>query len=459
MIGLGKKIRGFVTIIITTISISGCSSSVPTVVAFSDMHFNPFYDTAIFTELVNSSVDDWAEIFEASSVTENVTWGEEADYNLMKNSIQQVCTKADDNYFVIFAGDILRHNFDSIFYNLYGSEDVTAMRAFTYKTVAFFSNEVRKYCSDVPVVFALGNNDSYEGDYEIEPGGAFLSDTSTLFYETLLQSKADTDNFTATYTAGGYYSTNLLASDLTVIILNTVLFSPYAATGSESAANTQLEWLDSELASARGNNRRVWLVLHIPPGADIYGTVANYMDDSGQVSDASTMWQPAFQQSYNEIVADYSDIIDSIFSGHTHMDEYRLSVENSSDLHGAVISIPAITPFFGNNPAFKTLTLVWGAWQIENYHSFYNPLASGNLSFSSYYSFASVYNMNELLDAALADLAPELNTNGTKKQAYINYYYLGHESSNPINNINWPAYHCGITKMDKDDYIDCINSE
>ena len=75
-----------------------------------------------------------------------------------------------DSPLIIFTGDILGHNFPTTFFQLYyGNVDyptpddaaVTAMEAFADKTVAFFMGQVRLKIGNIPVMFAVGNADSY----------------------------------------------------------------------------------------------------------------------------------------------------------------------------------------------------------------------------------------------------------------------------------------------------------
>ena len=54
------------------------------IVIISDVHFTPFYDTGIFNDLVNSPVEQWAAIFQSSSMTDLSSWGHETNYPLLK---------------------------------------------------------------------------------------------------------------------------------------------------------------------------------------------------------------------------------------------------------------------------------------------------------------------------------------------------------------------------------------
>lgn len=52
---------------------AGCASAPPastTVVAFSDVHFDPFHDPLLFPELLAAPASDWARIFARSGSTD-----------------------------------------------------------------------------------------------------------------------------------------------------------------------------------------------------------------------------------------------------------------------------------------------------------------------------------------------------------------------------------------------------
>ena len=440
--------------------IAGCGgggNGRSSIVVFSDVHFNPFYDPAIFDSLVNSSEEQWNEIFRSSAVTDPQPWGNETNYPLLVRMLEAVRTQSSANPAVIFSGDMVTHGFSKKFYDLYGSEDEAAMRAFTYKTVAFFAAQVRENLGEIPVIFTLGNDDSYEGDYKIDPGGAFLADTADLLYSTLLMEKAGMPAFSRHTGAGGYYAVSV--GPVTFISLNTVLFSPKAATEIEDVVSQELQWLDRTLAGARAQGKRVWLVMHIPPGADIYSTVTNHMDPAGHISDAPLMWKTEYQDRFLNITDNYLDIIDVAFAGHTHMDEYRLDVDENDASHAVILVTPAISPIFDNDPAFKVVRIESSDWTPLDYCSVAYHFGDADPVFGPYYTFTMhTLRPKEIWNRPLVALFPKLRTDTTLHQAYSGYYYSGNNSANPINDINWPAYWCGIGHMTKDDYMQCVNT-
>ncbi len=124
---------------------AGCSnhsSNPPTqttlpLVIISDVHFTPFYDTAIFNDLVHFPVEQWASIFQSSGITDLSSWGHETNYLLLIKVLDAAQKAAGDGHVLLFSGDILAHKFPETFFALYGKEDEEALHAFIYKTVVF----------------------------------------------------------------------------------------------------------------------------------------------------------------------------------------------------------------------------------------------------------------------------------------------------------------------------------
>ena len=96
------------------------------------------------------------------------------------------------------------------------------MKAFADKTVAFFMGQVRSTVGNIPVMFAVGNTDSYIGAL---PEPSFLSHTAELYYTQFLNGTVDHQTFLNTFTSGGYYSAEPAGTNLMVIGLNTVMFN------------------------------------------------------------------------------------------------------------------------------------------------------------------------------------------------------------------------------------------
>lgn len=436
-------------LVLPLVLLSGCgSNSAPpntfSVVVVSDVHFDPFYDPTLFPALVDADVSEWENIFKTSIITTPSTWGSDANYPLFVLALASIRQNRGTSPFIVFTGDILVHHFSQTFYTLYGSQDVAAMQAFADKTVAFFMNQLKLSAGDLPVMFTLGNNDSYT-DNVVESN--FLSNTAEIFYTKCLNSTADHSAFLNTFLAGGYYSASPAGINLMVIGLNTVLFMQ-----TSSAATAQLAWFDARLAEARAAGKKVWLLMHVPPGADIYLT-ARQVDNNGHLGSARMMWNQDYQVSFLQILSKYPGVVTLTLAGHTHMDEYRIM--SPSDVLDVT---PGISPRSGNDPAFKVFTFSRDTLQPTDYRSLNYDLAAMPDKFNSYYAFWSAYLMQGFLNDSLTQLFPALVTNNAKQTLYRDYYYSGYNYDNPITNDNWPVYWCGIGKMGQQELVDCVNS-
>ena len=430
-------------------------------VMISDVHFTPFYDTAIFDDLVNSPVEEWAGLFESSTVTDLSTWGQETNYPLLIRTLDEASLRLGEGQAVIFPGDILSHHFPENFFKLYGEEDYDALRSFVYKTVVFFATQVRERMGSVPVAFTLGNNDSYAGDYLLVPGGAFLADTAEAFYNTFLLGWADRKAYFSTYPAGGYFVMEPPGAKVLFVCLNSILFSNHRTEGCtdspDNAATIQLDWLEQVLKKAHGEKKKVFMISHIPTGMSVYSTVKNYMDASGKISDAQVFWKESCKGRFLEICLKYQSVIEIIFSGHTHMDEYRLILDRDGEPYKATIVTPAVSPQFGNNPAFKVITLRGEDWKPLNYTTVSCDLNLSSPDFSTYYVFSEAYSTEMPLEESLVDLFPKMKNNDSDRKNYARFYYSGHDDANIIDDTTWPAYWCGIGRMNRGEYIECVN--
>lgn len=442
----------------TTITTNNNSS----VVVFSDVHFSPFYDPTLFEALKAADAGQWAGIFQTSSITVPSTWGSDTNYPLLTLALSSVRQNMGASPLIIFTGDILGHGLPIQFYEkIKGSPlndaDAAAMKAFLRKTVAFFMQQVRSSAGNIPVMFVLGNSDSYS---DIEPpDSSFLSDTAELYYTQFVNGTVDHQTFLNTFSSGGYYSAEPAGTNLMVIGLNTYEFSPLFKDKYTEAVHAQLTWLDNTLNSAQARGKRVWLLMHVPPGADKYET-AQSVDSNSHITTATMMWNQDHQTSFLQILSKYPGLITQMLTAHTHMDEYRIvSPGIPAD------TTPSIAPYFGNNPAFKVFTFSGETFKAIDYTSLNYDLAVNPEQFNSYYTFSKAYLMQGFMDDSFLQLYPELATENTKQQLYRGSYFSGHNYTipvtntfNPITDKDWPVFWCGIGKMGQQELIDCVNS-
>ena len=433
-----------------TNSINPAPTNPFSVVVFSDIHFNPFYDPTLFPRLVASDASEWAGIFKTSKTTAPSAWASDSNYPLLVLALSSLKQNSAGTPFILCTGDLIGHNIPKLFFQYYGSQDVAAMKSFTDKTEAFVAGQVRASVGNIPVLFAIGNIDSYTGD---GPDSTFLANNADLFYSQFVNGTVDHQTFLKSFTSGGYYSAELFGEKLVVIGLNTVPFSPLVPGDNDLAVNTQLAWLDSILASAQAGGQKVWLLMHVPPGADTFTTAQKNLDQYGHLATASMMWGPDYQAHFLQILSHYPGLVTLTLGAHTHMDEYRILSSNN-----VLDEVPAISPVFGNDPAFKVFTFAQDTLTPTNYRSLHYDPATLPAQFSAYYDFSAAYSMPGPLNSSLAQLYPALLTNRAQQTLYRSMYESGNQAASPINDANWQVFACAVGNIAQQDLIDCVNS-
>jgi hypothetical protein len=215
----------------------------------------------------------------------------------------------------------------------------------------FLEQQLEQTFPATPIIPALGNNDEECGDYQLQPGGPFLIDTLPILRR--LVGSAGGPGFDRDWQSYGNFSAQV--SGIRVLSTNTNFLSVHYRNACGSAADgdpgrATLAWLEAELAAAKQAQERVWLLYHIPPGIDGYATLR-------QGACAGTMipmWDQAYAGAFLALMKRYADTVTVSFAGHTHMDDFRL-IADAEGRYGFILITPAVSPIFGQNPAFRTL--------------------------------------------------------------------------------------------------------
>jgi hypothetical protein len=431
------------------------SSNFP-VLTFSDLHFNPLYDQtpALLTALVAADASQWASIFATSTQIAPSAPGADTNYPLLVLTLASIKQNLSGSSLILYTGDLLGHAISSNLTKYTGISDPAVIQSFNDKTVTFVTEQIRAAVGDIPVMFAVGNCDSYTG---YGPDSSFLAHSADAFYKNMLNKSTDQTAFLASFTAGGYYSAEPAGTNVMVIGLNTIQCSPLVQNkdGSENnaaAVDAELAWFDSQLAAAKAAGKKVWLLMHAPPGAD-EGTTAKAVATNGHLASSTMMWEPNYQATFMQILAKYPGVIALTLAGHTHMDEYRIMSSGN-----AVEIVPGISPCFGNNPAYKVFVVDKSTLAPTDYSSFNCDLTTTPSQFSAYYRYSDAYPLKGSLESSLELLCPALVTDNALQTFYRGHYYSGNNTFNPIIDTNWPVYWGGIDNMWAQDLTNAVNS-
>jgi predicted MPP superfamily phosphohydrolase len=428
----------------------------------SDIHFNPYYDPALVPELMKTDASQWEPIFAKSAVKGFGAPGkDETNYPLLVSTLQNMARTADKPDFIIFTGDFLAHQFDTRLKS--GTKPDEDYSSFVKKTISFLALVFSKYLPGQRVYFCLGNNDCDTGDYQIVPGGSFLKDTAPIFAANFIKDADNQKSFNQTYPSGGYYAvTPLNSPNTSVISLNTSYFSvKYAVKTDEDPGNKELDWFENQLKDAKKHGKKVWLLMHIPPGANVFSTVSK--------KEYVPMWQTHYNDRFIQLLKDNAAVITGSFAGHTHMDDFRVLVqapeptkEKQAQLQPQALSFiricPAISPQFGNNPGYQQFSYDRRSFSLIDFDTYWlnlevaDPLTA---IWQKEYRFSTAFGQNAINANSMLTVYNGLKTDPTWRGLYTNYYNVGNLSQPVITDANFKAYHSGIGNWTETDFSAC----
>lgn len=324
-------------------------------IALSDIHFDPFASCRFYSsscevidELQASDAKQWAKILEKYEKNSDINYFTDTNYSLLKLTLREVSSVTAENKpnFMIILGDFLAHDYYKKFKKYahhYSKQEYTQ---FVKKTLAFLMLEINAIEPSINVYPVLGNNDSYTGNYKVVPNGAFLREMSRV-WSPFIKDNDNRERFQKQFVTGGYYAVQLSDRHDRILVLNTVLFSVKSQTNAvKKAAKEQLAWLDKQLSDAKQNNESVMIAYHIPMGIDVIKTI---QVGFGSIKE---FWMPEYKHAFEVLLQRYPLVVSGIVSGHVHMDTLQLF---SSQASVPEVSVPSISPIYGNNPGFKII--------------------------------------------------------------------------------------------------------
>jgi len=156
-------------------------SDIGVILSITDFHFDPFYDPKLFHDLVQSPPSEWTRIFAGSQVSGYGQYGKDSNYNLVVSALKHAARAAPKAEFILLAGDWLAHGLSDTYYQYAGNRDPQGLYEFIDKTITFLTQRIREQFPHIPIYPALGNEDSYCGDYQLQPKGEFLRRTANTY--------------------------------------------------------------------------------------------------------------------------------------------------------------------------------------------------------------------------------------------------------------------------------------
>ena len=358
--------------------------------------------------------------------SKTTTYGEDtgmALWQALKAKLRSVIDGKKTPEFIIFTGDLPAH-YDCASDNCYLPPDQRTSHNTNMKVLLEDLRELVAK-SKTPLFFIPGNNDGLAGDYfsfadARQQTALHLVPEARNPYPALNTATRCGEPpclLTDPHPKMGYYSARPIKG-LRLIGLNTIIwgatYTSVDGISQREAGNTQMLWLTEQLKQAAEVREKVYVLMHIPPGIDAYGTY--------KLKKPSLMWSSlpspgmTWQDQFLGLINHYSENVAGLFYGHTHMDELRVFYDRTgTKVREVAISSPGVTPLDSNNPGFKIVFFEPQSKEVIDFTTHYSiPTATrwGDAS----YQFSKVYGCKPqpLLDCLAKQTLEQINSNMLK---------------------------------------------
>ena len=431
----------------------------------TDIHFDPFASLpadpakrrAALRKLIATPLARWQRFFRTAKNTPFPRRGHaDTSYPLFASMLAAARSVTVGNgkrvhYDYVFnTGDNLAHKFHKKFLAAGGQE--AAYQGFVVKTLRFVDRMLRKRLG-APLIYAPGNNDAVCGDYKVAPHSAMLARIARDLPVLRRHPQARRD-----FAVGGFYMVpHPTVPKHDIIALNSIFWSikyqdDCNKTGGDPGA-AELDWLAWTLYREKAAGRTATLAMHIPPGINAYTSSKQACPQTG-----TSFWRSDVTKRFRALIEEYKGVLTASYAGHTHMDDFRVLPDKTGAPLLATRITPAVSPVFGNNPAFAVMLYARKNAVVQDSAIVYltNLDAAGRTVPARWrreYDFAKTYGVTRYTAANLATLAKRIAGNAGAAQAYMKSYPV--DAPTPINEGNLKAFACAQTAPTPAAYAAC----
>jgi hypothetical protein len=213
-------------------------------------------------------------------------------------------------------------------------------------------------------------------------------------------------------------------------------------------------WLERELDDSRRRGERVWLLTHVPVGADVFATV--------RADTLVNMLDPRYGSTLVTLLRRFSSTVQYGIYGHTHMNDFRVITDASGAALIGNQGIPAVSAIYSNSPAFVVMSVDTAAGAIADYtmHTLKNLSVAGVSApavWSLEYDFRDVFGGGGLSAATFARVQRSIATDSSVRASYILFHDAG--SGHASIAKSWRAYWCGIENIDPAAFMRCFRQQ
>ncbi len=394
----------------------------------SDIHFNPMADASLVPQLIAAEPAQWEAILNQSSPHSFSPYGQDTNWWLLQSSLDQMHKTMPHPAVFLVLGDVMAHRFPAQFQAITHDKDPQHYRAFVLKTIQFLAVELRRRWPETQILLTPGNDDDDCGDYTIQPAGAYLNDTAAITREL---ARGDEQLASDWKSLGSYTVSPAAIPGVRIVSLNSVFFSEKYEPQSfqtaceevqTTAPSQAFDWLQRTIGAAEQANQKVWLMFHIPPGIDGYGSVHNH--ESSCEANTVPMWVPEWTVKFDSLLINDKRTIAANFAGHDHTDDFRVVRDGSTPVQFVLID-PPISPIYDQNPAFRVFDLRGS--EVRDQTTYYltnltTASAKQRGKWKKEYTFSKEWKTRQLDPASLGRIYDEIATTDAARAHWLKLY-------------------------------------
>jgi len=354
----------------------------------------------------------------AATTTVPAAAGSDANLALVQSAIDEMRRVDPHPPVVVIGGDFVAHRID---------------RTQVVPTIARVASLFDRAFPNAQFVIALGNNDAPCGDYGISAGSPFLREVAQA-WAPLVNRRGAAPEFARTFARDGFYTARLPLPHTEAVVVYDVAWSPRAhacGAAAPDAGGAMLADLDRALTATPSERR--WIVMHVPPGIDAFATV----HVAQRLAVVSLLDRRALAR-FEALAADPARGVALLVAAHIHRFGYRILAAHGT--HPVpLLSIPAISPIYGNAPSFLTVDVAAdGTIHNAEEHAYRRGAwaEDGGLRTLG----ATTFSAGELLA-----LQGRLARDPALRATFARLYDDGARSE--IDAGNWRAYWCSATEL------------
>jgi len=464
--------------------IAKASATIPALF-LSDIHFDPYADPALVAKLDAAPPTEWPTILAApASATQKEDLaalnracpvrGTDTSEAIWRSSLRAIRAHAvgpTRPTFAIITGDFLAHSFDCKYRFLLPTRTHEQFLAFAANTLRYLYASLNANAGHIPVYTALGNNDTACGGNRLDPSNDFLAAAAHIVASQLPLAGDDAtrQSVLSDLASGGFYSMRMAApmQNTRLIVLDDIFFLTEFSTCSGqkdySEESAQLDWLTAQLAEARAQHQKVWIVGHIAPGVALYSTFQRRIN----VCAGNQPWMALDSTRLAQVLAANADIVRLGLFGHTHFDEMALIQPGlgetpphpGSPIGVPIKFIPSISPINLNNPTFTFASIDPRSSTLIDYTTYAASNTTGvDTTWSKEYTYSAAYGEPNFSAASVAHLIAafhaDRSASTSPSQAYLRNFFAGNISFliAPL----WHPYVCAMDHQTGPGYDACV---